>query len=456
MQMKTTLKRGTIMKRLFAILLCLALTLTLFTACASGEKTDAGKNGDDLASLTATELYARAADNMDYLASYELKTTVTEGDESAVWLTRRVRLGLDRFAFSRTKDGSDEGVYFDGETAWIFSPAGNYAAAASSGSFRNYWAEEGFPVIALDMAHFVSIQRDGMTVTYGEGDETAQAAFRAAADFTVTAVEGEAEIDEKLFISREEIRLTGTAPDGSARTLVLQTEMISQGDKNLAIAAVPEDAAVLRVGDIRLPATLRRAYDAMLGADNVALTLVAEEGALGVTRSIVSDFNGVNGEYSLRETTLLTAPEGEVRNTVSYTVSAGGAVRRAVFNEAGEIVSDEMPADTPAASRDALIALCPSWDDLGAAEMTEDASTVTVTFSFREQATASLVSGTLSRLGLDPAAVSADGLTVNGTVSITKSTGAITSIFFEIKGAEGASPVTCRRSYAFTYGGAAL
>ena len=288
------------MKRILALFCGMAILLTLF-ACAPAQDQSGSDKEKDLSQLTGTELYARAADGMALLPSYELETSVSGDAESVTWNTRRVRAGYDRFTFSRTKNGTPEGVYFDGETAKILSPEGNFSAPATTVTFQNFWEMDGFPVTGLNMEHFVRIERDGFTISYGEADETALSSFSNVADFVVTGIEGKAVIDEAMFIREEEIILTGTDAAGAARTLTLHTNMISHGEKDFVIAAPPADTVYLEVNDIRLPNVLRKARAVLLDGENLSVTLVTEESCGAYTRSVGGGFEGVKDDYSLRE-----------------------------------------------------------------------------------------------------------------------------------------------------------
>lgn len=451
------------MKKITAWFLLAALMMSLAACAAESGPENGGKTGEDLSGYTATELYALAADKTELLPSYELETTISGEEDVVIWNTRRARAGYDRFYFSRTKNTTAEGVYFNGDTAWVVSPEGSFSAPASTVSFRNYWATEGFPVMGLDMEHFVRIERDGLTVSYGEADEVAAASFAALADFTVTGVEGKAVIDEGAFIREEEIRVTGTLADGGEKTVVLKTRMISHGGKDFEVAAPPADLPVMQVNDIRLPALLQKARAGLLDSENVSLVLVSRQSAGGIVRSAVGDFNGVGGAYSLRQTETVTAPEAETRSSVSHLLAENGTVRYAAYDGVtGETVTDETVAaegdkaalsvgTCAAASSAALAQLIPSSASFASAEMTEEAAVYQLSFTLNETAVAALAQEVCDRIGVLP---DAGKLTADGSMTVSKADGSLASVFYEAKDADG--NVYARLSVNASYGGAAL
>lgn len=444
------------MKRFFAGLLILALLLSLAACGAEAPETTPETTGEDLSLLSATELYARAADATALLSSARWTTQVSGGAEDYSLDTVRVREGYDRFSFSQTKNGTVRGVYFNGDQAWILSEDGNYTAPATTVTFQNFWDSEYFPIGSLSMEHFVNIQRDGMTVTYGEANEAGMAAFGALDAWTVTAVEGEAGISEDLLIEAETIRVTGTLSDGSERQITLRTTLDSHGEGETAAIPALEDETIMEVNDIRLPSILSLGWEGLRSGD-VSLALIQEEEVTGAGRYFrYSDgiLNRVGADYSLQEN-LFTGYPGEDGAEISamllsQLLAQGSTVRTVTYDKTadGAVIADETTERTATAD-DALNALLPAQGGFSSATLTEDAQGYSIAITLAPLEARSLAQAALARFSLDAGEIHLDGLTATGTVGFRKSDGALISLSYEISGTT-AGGYTVTRRVSFT------
>ena len=430
------------MKRFIALLLCLVLALS---ACGAPKASGQNGNGEkSLDELTGAELYARAGETMALLSSYQLETVVS-GGAKAVWTTCRVRTGLDNYAFSRVNENG-EGVYFDGERAFLLAGDGRYTAAASTLSFQKYVNEYLFPVFALDGGAFSAVERDGNTVRYTGAGDSALAQFAPLTGAVPASVEGKAVVDEAGRITEEEI----TVGFAEGEKVTLKTRLVRFGETDFAVPAAPADGEYTELNDIRLPAMVRSAQARTLEMDNVSMTVDVQETSGGATRSTGSDFNGVGDAYSLRENAFAATAGEEGVYTVAHTLAENGKPHRVLYDAStAAVLADEDPAPgVPADRAAALASLLPDLTAFSRAEMTEEVNEYSVSFTLNQAGASGLLSAVFARLGQG---AGGDDVTVTGTLTMDKKTGALTSVFYELQGS-----VTGRGSFALTYGNAAL
>ncbi|MBQ3866494.1 MAG: hypothetical protein II776_06290 [Clostridia bacterium] len=425
------------MKKVMAWILALATALSL-AACAEAPRETKGSRpaGEDLTKLSATELYARAADRMDLVSSYVLDSVVTDGKESWKLETRRTRAGYDRITFSQVKNGGKTGVYFDGERATLVSETGAFSAPATTVTFSAFRESRLFPVCGLNMEDFVKIERDGMTVRYGEAGEAALSAFAALGDLTVTAVSGEAVIDPAVLIAAETITVTGTAADGAEKTYTIKTTLIAHDQKDLTAAAPPEN--VMQVNDIRLPDVAEAAREGFLRED-AAVTLVDEtelKGAGGNWYHFGTYFTArIGSDWSVQETFVEGGTETEEVSRSTAALRQNGALRRAVFDTlTGEKLSDETVLSDEGMklnSGETMADLAPALSDLTTAAMSEESESYSLEFTLTGEKAGDLAKAVKNYFPV-AGSVTGETLSASGAMAVRKSDGALISLSMDL------------------------
>ena len=408
-------------------------------SCSSQKETEEEKKsgGTDLSTLDGEFLYRHGEEKMKALKSALYTTKVLDGEEElGEFETVRIRKGYDGFQYSRR----GQGFYsFDGERAYTENDLGAFTAPTTLRVFEEYLTNYVFPVCGLTADLLENFQRDGDTVTYESKNEGLLSLYRLAEqpDFIPTSMTGSARFNEEGVILEESIILKD-----EEKELTLETVLSDFRSDSIAVSQPTSPEAYVEVEDIRLPARLQDAIDALYAQKEIQTTgVISHTVNLGGAKYVYSqDVNTYAkedaGAYYICRQTLKTVPELPEESVFYQALLSGGKKNENRYNVIlGEKVWDNSEAANTLDWESEVKAIVPALSDFATMSMTEEVGGYSVSFTLTDEAAKRIASDVAASFGENGVTLQAATVrSAAGTLSIDNARGILTAISYTAEG----------------------
>jgi len=432
------------MKRWLFGILAIALIFSA-TACSSGEETKSAETENETwtENLSARDLYSQASENTLDLSSALFTTRIT-GAVSQNLTTRRIRKGYDSFHYQRQGGGTDL-TYLDG-IAYLSSEDGSFSAPSSAENFESYLKENLYPTLALPLSSFQTVEKEGMTVRYQQGDGEIFSRYEAIlSGWTVLSVSGEAEILPSLLISKETVTVKGSV-DGAEKTVVLTTTLDQYRSENIQISPSVQSEGYLSVGDIRIPQMFRRALEAFSTAQELQLTAVSSttlstgENTFALHRELTyyQTRSPLSPKHYQSLQTLSKTPSGE--EFLLHQTSISDGKKKETLHELteAELLEESSVDATTLPGLESVKEWLPNLTELSSLTLFEGQADYTASFTFTDAALKDRLQEVIRTLDCGSYSLQSVSLSVTGgTATWSKTDGALISIGFYFQAKTG-------------------
>lgn len=440
------------MKRVFCLLLCVALLLS-FAACASAPvETKPESQEEDLSALSAERLYEVAVSRTESLPVVVRKTVLTYGTEEHVIESARAKKGYDGFSYARFWDGNE--IWYDGGKAFLKWGEETYTAPASTRGFQEVMDRFLLPTGCFSAEEVTSLSREGQEIRYELTTAVLERLSKTCAEKAVfRSGSGIATVDEKGILTKETVTLAGTC-EGQEFQTVMKTETRAEEGKSLAALMnreAPKEESCTAISDISLPMMMTEAVTLLSQREELDLTLFSSQTVkVGEASYLTYEENTLQqknrGEYLFSRNTLKKSPDGEENKVVQERFASSAGVK-VVYDLISGAKTEESTLSAaaspwPALMEEAML----SVHQLSAPALEAGAEADTVTFSLSNEVSYGLVQKITAAMegnGLNSSSFSA---TSSGVMTVSHKTGEMTAFSLSVQANLASGPVSLQIS----------